>query len=202
MKDLKWTKIGIHEVVLEWLRGERDTKFNFYPPWLPVIDSPNLRDPVENHKRLRLLYIKRGPFIVEIPPDTEWWEIHGFTENELDELYLSARYHPSPWNDAGVNKLDKAAAIIPQDPIPMPWSGRIILWGHDKAGPFTIMEGNHRLLGYARDKTRSPLNIDVYVGISPSYCYWHALDPAIWFGRDLYKSNPRLVVLTDWLGCV
>ncbi len=64
-----WSKISINNVVLEFLRAERDTKFNFYPPWLPIIDNPNLSDPLENHKRLRLLYIPRGKFMIEIPPE-------------------------------------------------------------------------------------------------------------------------------------
>lgn len=47
LKDLTWTDITIHHVVSEFLRGERD-RFTFYPPWVPVIDSPDLSDPTEN----------------------------------------------------------------------------------------------------------------------------------------------------------
>lgn len=68
---MTWTEISVHNVVSEFLRAERDTRFNFYPPWLPIIDNPNLNDPVENHKRLRLFYILRGIFMIEIPPDTK-----------------------------------------------------------------------------------------------------------------------------------
>jgi hypothetical protein len=78
--------------------------------WLPVIDNPNLDDPLENHKRLRLLYIKRGKFMIEIPPDTEWFEVQSLTDNEVDQLYVSAR-HTTQWDQAG-SKLDCVAATV------------------------------------------------------------------------------------------
>jgi hypothetical protein len=135
----------------------------------------------------------------EIPPDTVWWEVQGVTENELGELYVSAR-HNSEWDAAG-NKLTEVAPNT-QDQLSSPpsaWPGRIILWGHDWNGPFSIIEGNHRLLAYTRTEARPPLNIDVYVEISPSYCYWHFADPGVWLGRDLYKQSSQIVVQNNWL---
>jgi hypothetical protein len=176
---MKRRPITIHHVVLEFLRGER-TKIKL-PQGMPLVDGPNLSDPVENHQRLRLLYhnqnLGRAIFMVEIPTDKCWWEVHGLTENELDELYVSAR-HNKHWNVGGY-KLNNVAAAV-QEPLtstPSSWAGRIILWGHDWKGPFTIMEGNHRMLAYAAAKTRPALNLDVYVGISPSFCFWHCDDP-------------------------
>src|ERR1700722_9505349 len=99
----QWIQISIHEVVLEFLRGERD-RFAFYPPWHSVIDNPNLDDPAENHKRLRLLYLVRGVFMIEIPPDTTWWKVQ-LTEQEIGELYVSAR-HNTEW-DGAENKLER-----------------------------------------------------------------------------------------------
>ena len=178
LATMVWTEISIHNVVAEFLRGERDSRFNFYPPWLPIIDNPNLNDLLENHKRLRLLHIIRGIFMVEIPPDTKWYEVQSLTENEIDELYLSAKHNPQ-WDEAE-NKLDRVAmaARLPLKSPPDAWA-RIILWGHDKTGPFSIIEGNHRLLAYAYAHPRPPLNISVYIGTSPSYCYWHYADPRL-----------------------
>ena len=68
--DKNWAEISVHKVVSEYLLGERDKFGLFHPPWLPLIDNPNLDDPVENHKRLRLLNIGRGMFMIELPPDT------------------------------------------------------------------------------------------------------------------------------------
>jgi hypothetical protein len=194
-----WNRITFHNVVSEFLRGER-SKFNFYSPWLPIIDTPNLNDPLENHTRLRLLYIPRGIFMVEIPPDTKWYEVQSLTENEIGELYVSARHNPQ-WNQAG-NKLDQVAIAAPALLLPNPWAARIILWGHTKAGPFSIIEGNHRMIAYAGASPRPSLNISVYIGLSPSYCFWHYADPPFFLGQDLYRRNlPRPVVQNNWPIC-
>ncbi len=192
-----WTEISIHHVVSEWLRAERDTRFNFYEAWLPIIDNPNLNDPLENHKRLRLFYIPRGRYMIEFPPDTKWYEVQSLTDKELDELYVSAR-HNDKWDKAG-NKLDRVAAVEQWSLTapPAAW-GRIILWGHDKTGPFSIIEGCHRMLAYAY-APQPPLNISAYVGLSPSFCFWHFADPAFKLGNDLYLQNVRLGDANGWI---
>ena len=79
LADMNWTEISIHHVVLEFLRcEEKTTQFPTPRQWQPVIDNPNLSDPLENQKRLRLLYIPRAIFMIEIPTDTAWWEVSSF----------------------------------------------------------------------------------------------------------------------------
>ena len=202
--DMSWTRISVHNVVSEFLRGERD-KFSFYPAlaWLPIIENPDLSDPLQNHKRLRLLYLNRGMFMIEIPPDTTWWNVHSLTENELGELYTSVRHTP-PWDAAG-SKLEKVAAVTlePLKSAPSSWNGRIILWGHGRVGPFSILEGNHRMIAYASAAPRPELRIDVYVGLSASHCYWHFADPPHMLGNDLYRRDLKgLVAQGDWLNVV
>jgi hypothetical protein len=135
----EWNTITIHRVISEFLRAERDNFAPIHPPWTPLINSPNLDDPLENNKRLRLFYIKRSIFWIEIPLDTIWYEVNSLTANELDELYVSAKHNPV-WDGAG-NKLDRVAAVekIPLHTPPEAW-GRVILWGHNKDGPFSIIE--------------------------------------------------------------
>jgi hypothetical protein len=197
--DMSWTQISIHNVVSEWLRAERES-FSFYPPWVPFIDNPDLNDPLQNHKRLRLLYLKRGNFMVEIPPDTTWWNVRSLSENELGQLHVSARHNPK-WDVDGY-KLESVAAVVRESlkSSPDTWTGRIILWGHSRGGPFSILEGNHRMLAYAHAAPRSGLSIDVYVGLSDSYCYWHFADPGLVLGNDLYKREPQIIETADrWL---
>jgi hypothetical protein len=101
LANMTWTEISIHHVVLEFLRGEREKLWGPLS-WLPAIDAPNLNDPLENAKRLRLLYSPRARFMIEIPPDTTWWEVQSLTENELGELYVSAR-HTAEWDVAAIS---------------------------------------------------------------------------------------------------
>jgi hypothetical protein len=136
--------------------------------------------------------------MIEIPPDTKWYEVQSLTENEIDELYVSAR-HTQLWDQAG-NKLDRVATVAPEQlkSAPDSWA-RIVLWGHGRAGPFSIMEGNHRMLAYACARPRPPLDIPVYVGLSPSYCFWHYADPAFSLGQGLYKTDPNIHPQDGWL---
>jgi len=200
-----WAEISIHQLISEYLRNDRSeldkllrTHHLDPRPWLSIIDNPQLNDTFENHKRLRLFYLKSGLFWVEIPPDTKWYEVQNLTDNELDKLYISAR-HNQQWASAGYQLETVAVAEkLPLTSPPVAW-GRIILWGHDKIGPFSIIEGNHRLLAYKYNPP-PPLNIPVYIGLSPSYCRWHHADPDLMLGWDLYrKSYNAIVVQNSWL---
>ncbi len=107
---------------------------------------------------------------------------------------------PPQWDAAG-NKLDQVAAVaqVPLESPPIAWDGHIILWGHDKGGPFSILEGNHRLLAYAHAKSRPPLSIEVYVGLSLSRCFWHLADPPHLIGNDLCATPSQFTTVNDWL---
>jgi hypothetical protein len=129
------------------------------------LDQPNLDDPEENRARLRLFYLTgRCVFIVEIPPDTEWYVVHDLTDNELGELHV---VNYQEWNEPeDKNELMKVAARkkIPLREPPSAWQPPI-LWGHSPTGPFTIIEGNKRLTAYA-GSGQSDLRIPVVVGRS------------------------------------
>jgi hypothetical protein len=80
--NCSWAQITIHSVVLEFLRGERAS----YPPLASLLDSPNLQDSRENYERLKILYARRAPFMVEIPADTSWWDVSALRESDLSDL--------------------------------------------------------------------------------------------------------------------
>src|SRR5208282_3491057 len=190
---MNWMQVPIHKVVLAWLRAERDTKVARILAALPVaiwslglsnlLDRPNLDDPQENRARLRLLYMIRNVFVVEIPPDTEWYEVHRLTDKELTELRV---VNFGDWTDpAEKNELTKVAARKKPELLAPPSSWEPpILWGHDRKGPFTIIEGNNRLTAYTATG-RSDLDIPVLVGLSPMPCVWHVLDNCGFLMQDL-----------------
>jgi hypothetical protein len=180
LAQMKWAPVSIHKVILTWLRSERGTNARSssafpMPLWSlglsRLLDQPNLDDPEENRARLRLFYLTGRwlGFFVEIPPDTEWYEVHNLTDHELGELHV---VNYADWNDPGdKNELAKVAArkqIALREP-PSSWEPPI-LWGHNNAGPFTIIEGNNRLTAYAASG-QSGLNRPV-----PMQCVWHVLD--------------------------
>jgi hypothetical protein len=197
LASMVWKEVSIHKVILEFLRGEY-AKSGFHPRWSPIITNPNLNDPVENHQRLRLLYIPRTIFMIEIPPDTKWYEVDHLTENELGELYVSAKHNPE-WDQAG-NKLDQVAQAV-REPLKAPpnqWA-QIILWGHSEMGPFSILEGCHRMLGYAAATSRPPLRISPLIGLSSSLCFWHHADPWFQVGQGLFGPRYPSIEGEGWI---
>jgi hypothetical protein len=175
LASMVWKRVSVHEVVAEFLLGERHRLAGAFssPSALRLITSANTSDPLENHSRLRLLHLIRRALIGEIPPDTRWYEVRNLTDNQLPELHVLAR---SVWDAPGQDKNELfcvAARRRPQrlSAQPSSWHSPI-LWGHDKAGPFTIIEGNNRLVAYAGTAARG-IAIPVLIGLSPSLCLWH-----------------------------
>ncbi|WP_316176124.1 hypothetical protein [Bradyrhizobium sp. SZCCHNRI1073] len=179
-----WIRVTMHHVILAWLRAERNTNvaaaLSRFPwlLWAPgiskLLDSPDLNDSEENRARLRIMYLIRNVFVLEIPPDTEWYNVRSLTDSELSELH-TVNYQT--WNDpADQNELRNVAARKPLvlNELPSKWETPI-LWGHDRNGPFTILEGNNRLTAYA-GSAQSGLDIPVLIGLSPMRCHWHLLD--------------------------
>ena len=75
---------------------------------------------------------------------------------------------------------------------------RITLFGRDRDGPFSILDGNHRLLALARrmrDGGHS-LAFDAHVGVSYGPCRWHG-DPFRWEERP-ERLGERRYVLRVW----
>jgi hypothetical protein len=56
------------------------------------------------------------------------------------------------------------------------------------------------MLAWAYADPQPSLSISVYVGLSPSYCFWHYADPRLLLGNDLYKKAVgQLRAQNDWL---
>jgi hypothetical protein len=177
LKAKEWTPVPLHKVVLAWLRAEREKLVHPPNDVAELLDAADIIDADQNRKRLRLLYGYRYPLLLEVPPDTEWFEVARLTDAEIPELRA---INHQEWTDADdQNELAKVAARKRLPPLrsePSSWESPI-LWGHDRTGPFTILEGNNRLTAYARSG-RACLDIPVLVGLSPLKCHWHLLDGA------------------------
>jgi hypothetical protein len=188
LANMASNRVSVHEVVAEFLRGERHRFEHSLPSAeMALIDSPNISDPRENHARLRYLYCSRGHLIGEIPPDTQWYEVRNLTAEGLSELHVIARCgwdHSGDRNELLRVVLRRPSALTSQ---PSSWA-RPILWGHEKAGPFTILEGNNRLVAFASQGQQSALMIPALVGLSPTPCCFHIFDPPDVIANDLWKT--------------
>jgi hypothetical protein len=193
-----WTRVSMHHAVLAWLGAERSTNvaavLSQFPTMLwalglsQLLDHADLNSAEENRARLRIMYLIRNVFVLEIPPDTEWYEVRTLTDAELSELHT---VNHAGWNNAADrNELRNVAARKPiqLNAPPSNWDTPI-LWGHDRTGPFTIVEGNNRLTAYA-GSGHSGLDIPVLVGLSAMRCHWHLLDNAPLLIYDLIVKQP------------
>jgi hypothetical protein len=172
----------VHAVVAEFLRSERDKVLalppaELPPDALPRIDQPNIVDPSENHTRLRCLALIRRWLLGEIPPDTRWYKVYTLTDAELPELYVIGRCGFEGSSEGDNHQLQSFASSHSQtmNSSPSNW-GTPILWGHERRDPFTIIDGNHRLVAYASQAYKSGLSIPVFVGLSKTPCFWHIFD--------------------------
>jgi hypothetical protein len=196
LPDGRWRRISIHEFALEFLRAERDTNLATLRancPWLIsdadlgcLLENADFNNPLHNQRRLRLLYLMRNRYVGEIPPDTEWYEVHSLTDEDLHNLYVTRH---EAWIDQSDNNELRLVAARRKEPAKAPpdqWK-RVILWGHERGGRLAIIEGNHRLVGYAANKSNG-IDIPVLVGLSSTPCCWHPLDPQVIFLADLWRD--------------
>lgn len=78
-------------------------------------------------------------------------------------------------------------------------SRRITLFGRAQDGPFSILDGNHRLLALARrmrHQGTSPCTFDAHIGLSYGPCRWHG-DAVRWEERP-ERLGERRYVLRVW----
>lgn len=195
-----WTPVTVHQFVLtflqnEWHKIEKSstaraaTSYNFTDDQA-LIDRPDLADPLQNHRRLRLLHCLRAPLLAEIPPDTAWHRVAFLDNKDLDQLHVIARCGWDDANQQDCNTLRQTAERLPQELAtrPQDWPP-IILWGHEKGGPLTIIEGNHRLCGYLGcEAVAGPLHVPAIVGLSPTPFYFHIFDAPYFLANDLWRD--------------
>lgn len=120
-----------------------------------VLDNPNFRDMNENKKREKVFMDVRGKYDLWAPiyKSTKWYKTKILLNDELV-------YGPFKPRDDELNKGNNLDL------------NNIILWGHEKSGPFIILEGNHRW--FSRKKNKS-YYVNVYVGLSKQKYYIHKI---------------------------
>lgn len=182
--DEFWVPVSVHEMHARFLQAERAKFVVGVPAWrtADLLDVPDVTDARENAERMRLLYQGRRHLLGEIPPDTKWFDVRFLRSEHVRELRAIGRSDPT-YDDAGANLF--AIKGEPLRESPLDW-GPIVLWGHSKPGPFTILEGNHRLLAWT-SSARYDFSIPVCVGLSNSFCRWHLADPDVPVLHDLWR---------------
>jgi hypothetical protein len=166
-------------MVLAFLKSEWDRWNLAERADVRLISEPDLADPIQNRARLVVLKSVRRLLLDRIPPDTRWFEVRHLASRHFWQL---RNIHRSDWSrHSATNDLLYMARSRPERlrQEADAWGcQRPILWGHNRSGPFTIIEGNHRLTAIAGAPLARQENIKMisYVGISARPCEWHRLD--------------------------
>jgi len=191
LADEEWAQITIWAMHAVFLRGEWDKHNLSAHANRALVDTPDLERVEENLLRMRFLYIAGGRRLLlgEVPPDTRWYRVEMLRHAHLRELRVIGR---CGWDDPrhDRNELEKVAdrRVIELRAPPPEWDPPI-LWGHDRAGPFTILEGNNRLTAYV-GSNEAGLEILTIIGLSAHPCIWHLEDRnAMKLLHDLWRVS-------------
>jgi O-antigen/teichoic acid export membrane protein len=159
-----------------------------------LVTSPDIEDPVENALRRALLYVRHDALWRELPKDTKWFRVR------LDELDLyNIRVFPrAQWRKLAQGNFciteicESIAAGVGRDAVGEKFMakidslrnayqqreslGAVLLIGQNESGPFTVIDGNHRLVA-AILASPDALNrkLSLFCGISPQMnkCCWY-----------------------------
>ena len=171
----QWASVSFNDVALAFLQAE----WNKLAPlaWLDrgLIEQPDLRSPLENAARLSLLMGNRRELLTPLPTSTAWFRVAFLKQEHLPQLRVIGGCGFRGTELGHV--LTDVAARVPRAlrAEPEAWAP-LVLWGHERHAPLTILEGNNRLIAYAASRPRPLLSVECYVGLSNDHCQWHSVD--------------------------
>jgi O-antigen/teichoic acid export membrane protein len=183
------------QVIAEFLKNDfQDPEFKEYRETMrALVTAPELNDAGENAKRRALFFIRHGPLWRELPQETEWFEVD-LQPSDLRRLRVFPR---AQWRrlargdfaimdvaeriatescrgsmeDAFVSKIQDMSAALKRETD----AGAVLLIGLNEKGPFTILDGNHRLVAATLTSPEAVRRFRFFCGLSPrmTKCCWY-----------------------------
>lgn len=183
------------EVIAEFLRSEfHHPEFDDYRQQFDyLVRKPDLKSARENALRQALLFLRRGAMWRELPENTKWFEVE-LTDADLARIRFFPRAQwrrmaqgsfyltdvveqirlklVDPPEDDFFDKLRLLSSSV-QATLTNP---TVLLIGVDRAGPLTILDGNHRMAAAMLAQPLStPNRLRFICGLSPEMtrCCWY-----------------------------
>jgi hypothetical protein len=185
------------EVIAEFLKNDfQCPEFDDYQEATArLVTSPTLQNADENRVRRALLFIRHGSLWRELPQGTEWFE----AEIRLEDLRRIRVFPRAHWRKLALGdfSITQVAQRITderyRDRAPeafrakiedlrnhlqldhSPVAGAVLLIGISESGPFTILDGNHRLLAAVLASPEAVDRLTFFCGLSPkmAQCCWY-----------------------------
>jgi len=209
-------RVSEDEVIAEFLKTDfTDSAFEDYHETLRgLVTTPHLNDPRENARRRALLFIRHFALWRELPAGTEWFEVEIRTADLAQiRVFPRAQWRKLARGDFSITRiaerlrrfrshnvsegafLSKIAALrdgLRQNIDP----GAVLLIGLNESEPFTVLDGNHRLVAAILKSPETVLRFRFLCGLSPrmTECCWYRTNVATLFR---YGTNLLTHVVHD-----
>jgi O-antigen/teichoic acid export membrane protein len=185
-------RISEDEVIGEFLRSDFENAAyrDYHESMHSIVESPNFDDANENAKRRALLFLRHFSLWKELPSDTEWFEVE-LKEGELDRVQVFPRAHwrkiargnfvitsvverLQAWHYKSDSPfLAKISALRSRLTEETPMPGSVVLIGLNESEPFTVIDGNHRMVAALLEKRVHRLRFLCGLSSKMSNCCWY-----------------------------
>jgi O-antigen/teichoic acid export membrane protein len=205
------------EVIAEFLKNDfQCPEYEEYQTSAQLVLSPDLDNERDNRVRRALLFVRHGSLWRELPAGTQWFEAE-IRKTDLPRIRVFPRAH---WRKLAVG--DFAITQVAQRMADEEFRGRtsesfrekiedlrdhlqeenksmagaVLLIGVNESGPFTILDGNHRLLAAILAGTKAVDRLQFFCGLSPhmARCCWYRTNLAT---LSRYAGNMIRYVIHD-----
>ncbi|HUY93839.1 MAG TPA: oligosaccharide flippase family protein [Terracidiphilus sp.] len=183
-----------NEVIAEFLKSDfhRHEFDEYKEPFGDLVLHPDLDNPDDNARRRALLFIRHLALWKELPVNTDWYEVE-VNESDLStirifpraqwrkvarnnfsatEIAIGMRERSHLLDNSFVSKIDAIGRRLGRDA-----SGfaAVILIGVNENEPFTVLDGNHRLIAAMLASPMRLSKLRFLCGLSPrmSECCWY-----------------------------
>jgi O-antigen/teichoic acid export membrane protein len=200
------------EVIAEFLRSDfHNPEFAEYQEAFgALLATPDCNDPDENVKRRALFFIRHGSLWRELPKGTEWFEVE-LRSADLRQIrvFPRAQWRKLAHGDFGIMRVVKSIdrgrcleigeeSFFAKIQGLRAWLGQggdpgvVLLIGMDARGPFTILDGNHRLVAATLASPDTVKRVRFFCGLSPrmAECCWYKTSFAtlLRYGTNLLRG--------------
>jgi O-antigen/teichoic acid export membrane protein len=185
------------EVIAEFLKNDSQCpEFQEYQETVArLVTAPSLQNSDENAVRRALLFVRHGALWRELPESTEWFEaeirsadlhrirvfpraqwrklaVGDFSITQVAQRIVDERYRDRT-PEAFRAKIEYLRDHLQEDDTAV--AGAVLLIGLSQSGPFTILDGNHRLLAAMLATPEAVDRLRFFCGLSPrmAQCCWY-----------------------------
>lgn len=192
-------RVSEDEVIAEFLKSDfQCPEFQEYHVAVaPLVSSPALENANDNKVRRALLFLRHGALWRELPEHTDWFEAE-IRSSDLQRIRVFPRAHwrklalgdftitevaqgivDNGYRDEAFRaKIEDLRDHLQYDSKAVP--GAVLLIGVTESGPFTILDGNHRLLAAMLATPEAVDRLRFFCGLSPqmAQCCWYQTNVA------------------------